>query len=89
MTDVAMEISVSLGLDGEITKDVIHVAEEVFRVHRVENPKDKALQTIRIGKLIRELRAEIKRDQELFEQGKLAKRVCAQDIYTGKRWGGK
>lgn len=50
---------------------MLHVAEEVLRVHMINEPVRKAMETMGVGRLMRELRQEI-----AFEQGKLCKREC-------------
>jgi hypothetical protein len=53
------EVSVSLGLDGEITPDVVCVAERVLAAHRINEPARKAMEAASIARLMRELRKEI------------------------------
>ena len=72
MKKMVEDISVSLGLEGEITPDVKCVAERVLAAHKETDAQRKAMETASIAKLMRELRQEV-----AFEQGKLSKVVCA------------
>ena len=81
MKKTAEDISYSLGLDGEITPDVVYVAERVLQVHNEREPQRKAMETAGIARLMRNLRNEI-----LWERGKLMKVVCA---WCGKEMGYK
>lgn len=78
MKKMAEDISVSLGLDGEINADVICVAERVLEAHRINEPFQKAMETARIAKLMRQLQ------DEMFEDGEIAMRVCAWCKAEGK-----
>ena len=71
MKQMATDISVSLGLDGEITPDVVYVAERVLQVHNEREPQRKAMETAGIARLMRNLRNEI-----LWEKGNLMKSIC-------------
>jgi len=82
MEDMATEISYSLGLEGEITPDVVYVAERVLQVHNEREPQRKAMETAGIARLMRNLRAETQ--EELWKQGKLMKSVCAWCEKAGK-----
>jgi len=72
MKEMAIDISYSLGLDGDITPDVTCIAERVLAVHRENDSKRKVTELMGIGRLMRELRQEI-----AFDQGRLCKRICA------------
>ena len=82
MKDMATDISYSLGLDGEITPDVVYVAERVLQVHNEREPQRKAMETAGIARLMRNLRAETQ--EGLWEQGKLSKVVCSWCQAEGK-----